>query len=82
MMVAKYVAAGLVALAMLTGSAAGASPAAGFYPPAKGHTGTVAGRGWSGGLPRMTAPHVGDTETRPRDQPGGVCDHGDNAMIC
>ena len=30
MMVAKYVAAGLVALAMLTGSAAGAPPAAGF----------------------------------------------------
>lgn len=78
----KRVAVGLIALAMLTGSAAGASPAAGFYPPAKGHAGAVAGKGWSGGPPRMTAPHSADTEALPRDQPGGVCDHGDNAMIC
>lgn len=78
----KRAAAGLIALAILTGSAASASPAAGFSPPAKGHAGAVAGKGWGGGLPRMTAPHVGDTETLPRDQPGGVCDHGDNAMIC
>lgn len=78
----KRVAAGVVALAMLTGATAGASPAAGFYPPAKGHAGVAAGRGWSGGPPRMVAPRAGDTEALSRDQPGGVCDHGDNAMIC
>jgi len=31
-------------------------------------------------------PHVGPAlrgfEALPQDQPGGVCDHGDNPMIC
>ncbi|MGY4478902.1 hypothetical protein [Bradyrhizobium sp. USDA 3364] len=76
----KHVAAGLVALAMLTGSAmAREVPAAGPYAFAKGHS--FAGR-WSGGPPRMEAPRFGESEALPQEQPGGVCDHGDNPMIC
>ncbi|MGF6310166.1 hypothetical protein ABIB82_003209 [Bradyrhizobium sp. i1.8.4] len=74
-----YVAAGLLALAMLTTSAmAREVPAAGPYAFVKSHP---AASRW-GGLPRIPAPHFGDAEALPRDQPGGVCDHGDNAMIC
>ncbi|MVT68323.1 hypothetical protein GPL21_24810 [Bradyrhizobium pachyrhizi] len=75
----KQVAAALTALATLTGAAmAHEVPAAGPSALAKSH---AAGR-WSGGPPRMAAPHFGESEALPRDQPGGVCDHGDNAMIC
>ena len=75
----KHVAADLVALAMLTTSAmAHDVPAAGSYAFMKGHA--AAGH-WSGG-PRMAAQRFGETEALPQDQPGGVCDHGDNPMIC
>ena len=75
----RHIAAGLVALAMLTASAMARDvPPAGPYGPARAHTASH----WSGGLPRMAASRFGDTEPLPRDQPGGVCDHGDNAMIC
>ncbi|WP_375783336.1 hypothetical protein ACE10Z_26170 [Bradyrhizobium sp. Pha-3] len=77
----KHVAAGLVALAMLTTSAmAREVPLAGPYSFAKGHAG--AGSHWSGNPPRMPALRFGESDGVPREQPGGVCDHGDNAMIC
>ncbi|WP_076860233.1 hypothetical protein [Bradyrhizobium mercantei] len=77
----KHVAAGLIALAMLTTSAmAHEAPAAGLYALAKGHA-AAAGH-WSGGPPRMAAPRFGESEALPQEQPGGVCDHGDNPMIC
>lgn len=76
----KHVAAGLLALAVMTASAMARDvPAAGPNALVKGHP---AASRWSGGPPRMAAPSFGDTEALPRDQPGGVCDHGDNAMIC
>jgi hypothetical protein len=79
----KDVAAGLVALAMLTTTAiAHETPAGGLYAFGKGHAGAAAASRWSGDPPRMPVPHVGGSEALPRDQPGGVCDHGDNAMIC
>jgi hypothetical protein len=64
----KHVAAGLLALGMLTTSAMAREVPAGPSAFLKGHA-AAAGR-W------------GEFETLPRDQPGGVCDHGDNAMIC
>ncbi|OKO80110.1 hypothetical protein [Bradyrhizobium sp. NAS96.2] len=77
----KCVEAGLVALVMLTASAmAREVHAAGPSAFAKGHA-AATGRG-GGGPPRLVAPRFGEFETLPRDQPGGVCDHGDNAMIC
>ncbi|MCC8982168.1 hypothetical protein [Bradyrhizobium acaciae] len=76
----KHVAAGLVALAMLTTSAmAREVPAAGPYAFVKGHPGA---NHWSGAALRAPALRFGESEALPRDQPGGVCDHGDNAMIC
>lgn len=79
----KHVAAGLVALAMLTTSAmAREVSVAGPSALVKGHAGAAAAGHWSGGPPRMPAPRLGESEALPRDQPGGVCDHGDNAMIC
>ncbi|MGY3445903.1 MULTISPECIES: hypothetical protein [unclassified Bradyrhizobium] len=75
----RHIAAGLVALAMLTTSAmARDMPLAGPYGFARAR----AASHWSGAPPHMQAQRFGDTEALPRDQPGGVCDHGDNAMIC
>ncbi|UGY14036.1 hypothetical protein HAP48_0036565 [Bradyrhizobium septentrionale] len=79
----KHIAAGLAARAMLTTSAiAHEAPAAGPYAFAKGHAGAAAASHWSGGPPHMAAPRFGESEAQPRDLPGGVCDVGDNAMIC
>lgn len=76
----KHVAAGLVAFAMLTTSAmAREVPATGPSALVRSH---AAASRWSSGPPRMPAPYFGESEALPRDQPGGVCDHGDNAMIC
>ncbi|MGN8547505.1 hypothetical protein ACQPTN_23095 [Bradyrhizobium sp. 13971] len=76
----KQVAAALTALAMLTGAAmAHEVPAAGPSALVKSHA--APGR-WNGGPPRMAVSRFGESEAVPRDQPGGVCDHGDNAMIC
>ncbi|GKQ49167.1 hypothetical protein [Bradyrhizobium sp. Ce-3] len=75
----RHIAAGVVALAMLTTSAMARDvPPAGPSGFARAHSASH----WSGGPPRMAAPRFGDTEALPRDQPGGVCDSGDNAMIC
>ncbi|GIQ73364.1 hypothetical protein [Bradyrhizobium sp. RD5-C2] len=76
----KHVAASLLALAMLATSAMAREVPAGPSALVKGHA-AATGR-WNGGLPRMAVPRFGELETLPRDQPGGVCDHGDNAMIC
>ncbi|MBR0895444.1 hypothetical protein JQ616_10840 [Bradyrhizobium tropiciagri] len=75
----KCVAAGLVAVAMLTASALArdipqAGPSGGGHAHAAGH--------WSGAPLHMQPLRFGDTEAPPRNPPGGVCDHGDNAMIC
>jgi hypothetical protein len=32
--------------------------------------------------PWMSRPAVGAYSTTPSDQPGGICDHGDNPQIC
>lgn len=79
----KQVAAGLVALALLTTSAVASDMAtAGPFAVVKGHEhGPAAGR-WIGGLSHMPSSRIGEPEALPPDQPGGVCDHGDNAMIC
>ncbi|UFX48580.1 hypothetical protein HAP47_0018720 [Bradyrhizobium sp. 41S5] len=80
MITIKHVAAGLLALAMLTTSAVAREVPAGPSAFVKGHA-AAAGR-WGGGPPRMAVSRSGEFETLLRDQPGGVCDHGDNAMIC
>jgi hypothetical protein len=37
---------------------------------------------WNYSRAYIPAPHVGQYAMRPHDEPGGICDHGDNAMIC
>ncbi|MGY2939510.1 hypothetical protein ACVWZ6_009112 [Bradyrhizobium sp. GM6.1] len=32
--------------------------------------------------PWMSGPPVGAYSTTPSEQPGGICDHGDNPQIC
>ncbi|MHC2334952.1 hypothetical protein [Bradyrhizobium sp. USDA 4454] len=72
----SHIAAGLIALAILTTSAMARDvPMEGRFGFARAHPASH----WSGGSPHLPASHF---ETLPRDQPGGVCDHGDNAMIC
>jgi len=34
------------------------------------------------GDPLMSAPSVGAYTETPSEQPGGICDHGDNPQIC
>jgi hypothetical protein len=37
---------------------------------------------YSGGRVRIIAPRIGAHVTAPANAPGGVCDFGDNPMIC
>jgi hypothetical protein len=37
---------------------------------------------WNYGNARIPAPHLGKFAVRPHDETDGICDHGDNAMIC
>ena len=37
---------------------------------------------WNYGNAHISAPHTGEYAMRPQDESGGICDHGDNAMIC
>ncbi|MGY4480229.1 hypothetical protein [Bradyrhizobium sp. USDA 3364] len=34
------------------------------------------------GHPWMSVPPVGSDSAAPSDQPGGICDHGDDPQIC
>jgi hypothetical protein len=37
---------------------------------------------WNYGNAHILAPHAGEFAARPHDEPGGICDHGDDPMIC
>jgi hypothetical protein len=75
----KHIAAGLMAFAMFTSSAVASTVAREPFAVMKSRT-NVATAGH--GPLRLSAPYLGETETGSQDHPGGVCDHGDNAMIC
>ena len=79
----KHIAAGLIALAMVTTSAmAHQTSVAGSFTVMRGHASVPAAGHWDDNPPRMSARRFGDSEALPQDRPGGVCDHGDNPMIC
>lgn len=65
--------------------ALGAQPAAASAKPGLNARKSMA---WSGGQARrdgyvfFPAPRVVSSTAAPRDVRGGVCDHGDNPMIC
>ena len=71
----KLLSMGLIAIAMLTTSAkAHAGSVAGQYDVRKDNPSAYPAGHRIYSHARIPAPHA--------DQPGGVCDHGDNPMIC
>lgn len=75
----------VLVLSTLAAIAFAAQPAAAFDKPALVVHNSVA---WSGpqahrdGHAIFQAPHVGSFAATPREVSGGVCDVGDNPMIC
>ena len=68
----RRLSAGLIAVAMLASSAMADAAVPERHALRREHGAPVAHS--TDGHVRMSAPHV--------DQPGGVCDHGDNPMVC
>ena len=76
----KLLSAGFIAIAMLTTSAgAHENSMAGRYVVLKADASANASAGrWIFSHNRI----VGESDTAPQNQSGGVCDHGDNPAIC
>ena len=77
----KYLSAGLIAIAMLTTSAM-AHGVPEHYALPRGNAAVVLPGPWIESHARTPAPAVGNFSTSSRTVPGGVCDHGDDPMIC
>lgn len=83
MTIIKILSAGLIAVAMVaTPAVAHENSVAEQYVVLKGNAGAAFSTRRIYGHARITAPHVGGLGTSAHDEPGGVCDHGDNPMIC
>ncbi|MBR0796765.1 hypothetical protein JQ615_15325 [Bradyrhizobium jicamae] len=79
----KTSSAGLIAIVMLTATALGGSTAvAAPHAIVKGHAGASYAGHWGDVQARMPMPRMGAFASTPRDEPGGVCDFGDNPAIC
>ena len=80
MITIKFLSAGFIAIAMLTTSAvAHENSMAGRHVVLKDDASANASTGrWIYSHNRI----AGESNTAPRDQPGGACDHGDNPTIC
>ena len=76
----KLLSAGLIAIAMLTTSArAHENSIAARHVVLKGNANANSTTGrWIYSHTRI----AGESDTAPQDQPGGVCDHGDNPAVC
>jgi hypothetical protein len=78
--------AGLIAVAMLTTSAAAhETSGAERYVARKHHASAASADHWLysyGRYARMPAPAAAESDLSPQNQPGGVCDVGDNPRIC
>ena len=76
----KLLSAGLIAIATLTTSAgAHENSLAGRYVVQEGNASAYSTTG------RRIYSHTriaGESNTAPQNQPGGVCDHGDNPAVC
>ena len=80
----KLLSAGLIATVMFTASAdAHANSVANRHVAMKGNASVASSAGrWIYSDVRIPTSHAGELTTPPHDDPGGVCDHGDNGMIC
>ena len=76
----KLLSAASIVIAMLTTPAAAhENSIAGRHVVLKGNTNAYSTNGrWIYGHARI----AGESDTAPQNQPGGVCDHGDNPAIC
>lgn len=76
----KILSAGLIATAMLTSAASARENSMNTrHAKEQAHHADVfpfAGRPW------MLAPSAGSYTQTPSEQPGGICDHGDDPQIC
>lgn len=83
MITIKFLSAGLIAAVMFTTSAdAHENFVTRQYPAMKGHAIASSSGRWYYSNARIPTPYVREFATPPHDEPGGVCDAGDNAMIC
>ena len=79
----QLLSAGLVAATMLaTPALAHETSPARRYVPRNGHASAAPADHWLFSHARMPAPSAAKSDLSPRNQPGGVCDHGDNPQIC
>ncbi len=76
----KLLSAGLIVIVMLTTSAvAHENSIAGRHVALKGNANAYSTTGrWIYGHTRI----AGESDTAPQNQPGGICDHGDNPAVC
>lgn len=75
----------LVLATLVSAIAFGARPSPAFAKPAHlAHESLIGsgGRAHRNGTAFFPAPRVGSFAAAPRDMSGGVCDHGDDPMIC
>jgi hypothetical protein len=83
MMPAKCLSAGLLAIAMLsapvTAQAMSVSPR---HELVKSRVSVSTPGQWIDGRARLHAPFAGEITAKPQNAPGGVCDSGDDPMIC
>ena len=79
----KLFSAGLIAVAMLTTSAAAhETSAANRYVAGKHHASAAPADHWLHSYARMPAPAAAESDLSPQNQPGGVCDASDNPRVC
>jgi len=79
----KLFSAGLIAVAMLTTSAvAQETSAAERYLARTHHASAAPADHWLNSYARMPASAAAESDLSPQNQPGGVCDAGDNPRIC
>ncbi|MCA6121545.1 hypothetical protein J6500_06440 [Bradyrhizobium sp. WSM 1704] len=77
----KCLSAGLIAVAMFTTSAMAHSVPE-RYEPSRANAAIVLPGPWLENHARMPASAVANFSASSRSMPGGVCDHGDDPMIC
>jgi hypothetical protein len=79
----KLISAGLIAVAILTTSAAAHETSAAERYVARTHyTSSTPADHWLDSYARMPAPAAAKSDLSLQNQPGGVCDAGDNPRIC
>ena len=83
MITIKRLSAGLIAAVMFTISAdAHESSVTRPHVVTKGNANASSAGRWIRSNARIPKPHIGEFATPPDHEPGGVCDFGDNPMIC